>query len=81
LSVVLSALSIGAAGVVAGLLTGPDAHASNNGLSITPAMGWSSWSFIRRNPTAANIMAQADAERGTEQHQVLQRFPVCSGPG
>ncbi len=65
LSVVLSALSIGAAGVVAGFLAAPDAHASNNGLSSTPAMGWSSWSFIRRNPTAANIMAQADAMKNS----------------
>jgi hypothetical protein len=65
LSVVLSALSIGAAGVVAGFLAAPDAHASNNGLSITPAMGWSSWSFVRRNPTAANIIAQADAMKNS----------------
>jgi hypothetical protein len=65
LSVVLSALSIGAAGVVAGFLAAPDAHASNNGQSITPAMGWSSWSFIRRSPTATNIMAQADAMKNS----------------
>jgi Alpha galactosidase A/Alpha galactosidase C-terminal beta sandwich domain/Carbohydrate binding module (family 35) len=37
------------------------AAASDNGLSIRPAMGWSSWSFIRRSPTAAKIEAQADA--------------------
>ncbi|OLB76425.1 MAG: alpha-galactosidase [Actinobacteria bacterium 13_2_20CM_2_71_6] len=61
LSVVLAALSIGGAGVVAGVLAAPDAHASNNGLSIRPAMGWSSWSFVRRNPTATIMNAQADA--------------------
>jgi alpha-galactosidase len=33
----------------------------NNGLATTPLMGWSSWSFIRRAPTAANIEAQAQA--------------------
>jgi hypothetical protein len=65
LSVVLVALSTGVAGVVAGVLAAPDAHASNNGLSIRPAMGWSSWSFIRRNPTAANITAQADAMKNS----------------
>jgi len=37
------------------------AAASDNGLSIRPAMGWSSWSFVRRTPTEAGIKAQADA--------------------
>jgi hypothetical protein len=36
-------------------------RAENNGVAKTPAMGWSSWSFIRHNPTAADIDAQADA--------------------
>jgi hypothetical protein len=65
LSIVLAALSTGAAGVVAGVLAAPDAHASNNGLSIRPAMGWSSWSFVRRSPTAAKIIAQADAMKNS----------------
>ncbi|MFE7170628.1 glycosyl hydrolase family 28 protein [Streptomyces sp. NPDC057616] len=34
---------------------------SDNGQSLRPAMGWSSWSFVRRNPTEAAIEAQADA--------------------
>lgn len=29
--------------------------------SIKPVLGWSSWSFIRREPTAAKLMAQAEA--------------------
>src|SRR3954462_10884545 len=37
------------------------AGGSDNGLSIRPAMGWSSWSFVRRSPTEAVIKAQADA--------------------
>ncbi|MGW1976294.1 carbohydrate-binding protein [Streptomyces sp. NPDC001889] len=46
----------------AGRLTAPpSAAASDNGLSIRPAMGWSSWSFVRRWPTEAKIKAQADA--------------------
>ncbi len=61
----LTALALGAVGTAAGFLAAPDAHAENNGLSITPAMGWSSWSFIRRNPTAANIEAQADAMKSS----------------
>jgi hypothetical protein len=39
----------------------PPAAASTNGLSVKPAMGWSSWSFIRRWPSEAKIKAQADA--------------------
>jgi hypothetical protein len=44
----------------------PVAHAmslENNGVGLTPALGWSSWSFIRHNPTATGIEAQADAMR------------------
>ncbi|MEV0146992.1 MULTISPECIES: alpha-galactosidase [unclassified Nonomuraea] len=37
------------------------AAASDNGLSIRPAMGWSSWSFVRRQPDEAKMKAQADA--------------------
>ncbi|MEU1400777.1 alpha-galactosidase [Streptomyces sp. NPDC005728] len=37
------------------------AAASDNGQSVRPAMGWSSWSFVRRWPTEAKIKAQADA--------------------
>jgi alpha-galactosidase len=36
--------------------------AENNGLAVSaPLMGWSSWSFLRSDPTAASIEAQADA--------------------
>jgi alpha-galactosidase len=43
------------------------AFAENNGVSLTPQMGWSSWSFVRRGPTEAIIKAQALA-----MHQNLQ---------
>src|SRR5579884_778017 len=49
-------------------LHGAVAHASarkpteNNGAAPTPFMGWSSWYFIGRNPTEANVKAQANAE-------------------
>jgi hypothetical protein len=39
------------------------AHAEDNGIGLTPALGWSSWSFVRHSPTAATIDAQADAMR------------------
>jgi Alpha galactosidase A/NPCBM-associated, NEW3 domain of alpha-galactosidase/Alpha galactosidase C-terminal beta sandwich domain/Carbohydrate binding module (family 35) len=35
------------------------ATAEANGVGQTPALGWSSWSFIRHDPTAADIEAQA----------------------
>ena len=57
----LSVVPVAVAGFAIGALVTPQAHASNNGLSIRPAMGWSSWSFVRRDPTAAKIMAQSDA--------------------
>ncbi|MFL5662576.1 MAG: NEW3 domain-containing protein [Ktedonobacteraceae bacterium] len=44
------------------------AHAmplENNGVGLTPALGWSSWSFIRHDPTSAKIEAQADAMKNS----------------
>ena len=35
--------------------------AEDNGVGSTPALGWSSWSFVRQHPTKANIEAAADA--------------------
>src|SRR5271166_1780307 len=35
--------------------------AADNGVSLTPQMGWSSWSFLRSQPTEAIIQAQAVA--------------------
>ena len=32
-----------------------------NGVALAPQLGWSSWSFVRKNPTEANIEAQAKA--------------------
>jgi len=46
---------------VTALVSAPQASAETNGVGLTPAMGWSSWSFIRHNPTAAIIEAQAKA--------------------
>ena len=39
----------------------PGAAAENNGVGLTPAMGWSSWSFLRHEPTAKKVEAQARA--------------------
>jgi len=43
--------------LAAGLLH--NASAEDNGLERTPVLGWSSWSFLRQNPTAAQVEAQA----------------------
>ncbi|HEX4787030.1 MAG TPA: CBM35 domain-containing protein [Actinospica sp.] len=56
--------TVAAALTVAGTATlaaAPPAAAEANGVGATPAMGWSSWSYIRHDPTAANIEAQARA--------------------
>ncbi len=45
---------------VVGATTTP-AAAQANGAALTPPMGWSSWSFLRYNPTEADIEAQAKA--------------------
>ncbi len=34
---------------------------TTNGLESTPVLGWSSWSFLKRQPTAANMETQAQA--------------------
>ncbi|MFI6354451.1 alpha-galactosidase [Streptomyces sp. NPDC050743] len=62
----LRTLTTAAAGLLAAAAvplagTAHPAAASDNGQSIRPAMGWSSWSFVRRQPTEAKIEAQADA--------------------
>jgi hypothetical protein len=36
-----------------------NATAEDNGLERTPVLGWSSWSFLRKHPTAAKMEAEA----------------------
>lgn len=63
----LLAAFTGALLLTAGLAAtgGPVASAEDNGVGAKPALGWSSWSFVRRNPTAQNIEAQAKALKDT----------------
>lgn len=63
--VALTVVSVAAALTVTGFELARPAAASDNGLSIRPAMGWSSWSFVRRTPTEAAIKAQADAMKNS----------------
>jgi hypothetical protein len=50
------------AALLLGFLVGgvpQNARAEDNGLERTPVLGWSSWSFLRKQPTAARMKAQA----------------------
>src|SRR6201995_1055627 len=52
------------AGAAAGLAlpAAPRALAENNGLAVSaPLMGWSSWGFLRNDPTGAKVQAEAAA--------------------
>ncbi|MGH9404246.1 MAG: glycoside hydrolase family 27 protein [Terriglobia bacterium] len=80
LTAALLILLVGAGGI-------ENAGAEGNGLERTPVLGWSSWSFIRENPTAANIEAQARALQksglqkiGYEYVNLDDRWYVCPGP-
>ncbi len=46
---------------IAGLGVVPAARAEDNGVGAKPAMGWSSWSFLRHSPSEASVEAQAKA--------------------
>jgi hypothetical protein len=59
---VLAAALVITAGTLLARTVGPRALAENNGLAVSaPLMGWSSWSFLRSDPTAAKIEAEASA--------------------
>ncbi|MFI9273072.1 alpha-galactosidase [Kitasatospora sp. NPDC052896] len=55
------ALALVAAAAPAALLSASPARAEANGVALSPPMGWSSWSYLRQNPTEANIEAEAKA--------------------
>ncbi len=61
----IAALPLIPLGLVAVVAPAPAAQAEDNGVGLTPALGWSSWSFIRHDPTAANIEAQARAMKSS----------------
>ena len=58
----MTALVISAGTGLAAVTAAPRALAENNGVAANaPLMGWSSWSYLRHSPTAANVEAQASA--------------------
>ena len=60
-TLVALAISLGATGAATVVPGPPGAVAEDNGVGVTPAMGWSSWSFLRHGPTASKVEAQAKA--------------------
>ena len=59
------ALTAGTTLTLAAVLPAQVAVAEDNGVGATPALGWSSWSFVRHDPTAAKIDAEADAMKSS----------------
>jgi hypothetical protein len=64
-----------------------NASAEDNGLERTPVLGWSSWSFIRKLPTAEKMKAQALAlhnsglqEMGYQYVNLDDFWYQCPGP-
>ena len=75
-------LLIGVLGVGAG-----NAKAEDNGLERKPVLGWSSWSYIRLDPTTAKVEAQARALKdsglqklGYEYINIDDFWYQCPGP-
>src|ERR1043166_7729181 len=72
------------------LLAGGTLHsasAEDNGLERTPVLGWSSWSFIRKYPTADKMKTQALAlhnsglqKMGYEYINLDDFWYQCPGP-
>jgi hypothetical protein len=61
LHILVPVLLVAALAVVSATTSTPPAPRYANGLGLTPAMGWTSWSFLRQHPTATKVEAQAAA--------------------
>jgi Alpha galactosidase A/Alpha galactosidase C-terminal beta sandwich domain len=84
----LSAALLAAFVIVGVLAVGvQNAGAEKNGVDQTPVLGWSSWSFIREQPTAAKLEAQAHAMQNSGLQQLGYEYinlddfwEQCPGP-
>ena len=72
---------------LAALCAVPAAHAEANRVGLTPVMGWTSWDFLRHDPTEASIEAEARAMVSTGLEGVGYRYVnlddywySCPGP-
>lgn len=59
LAAVLTTLAVLPAAAL--ISTAAPASAEDNGVGLKPAMGWSTWSFLRGDPTEAKVEAEAKA--------------------
>ena len=69
-------MGIFAAGWMAAVSFINTASAEVNGVAFKPQLGWSTWSFIRRNPNETNFEAQALAMHNNLQSHGFE-FPGC----
>jgi hypothetical protein len=75
LAAFLTALLTATLAVAAAAAVGaPRAMAETNGAERTPVLGWSSWSFLRDDPTAAKIEAEATAMKTSGLEQIGYRY-------
>lgn len=80
-------VALAAALLVGGTFVMRSAKAEDNGVGRKPVLGWSSWSFIRKEPTAAKIEAQAQALKNSGLHVLGYKYVniddfwyECPGP-
>jgi hypothetical protein len=59
ISALMAALAVMSVIVAAGVYSAPTARAEENGVGLTPLMGWSTWNIPGRDPTAADDEAAA----------------------
>ncbi|MGC2250708.1 MAG: hypothetical protein WA626_08535, partial [Acidobacteriaceae bacterium] len=84
----LTAALVAAFLIVGALAVGVrNAGAEDNGVDQKPVLGWSSWSFIREQPTAAKLEAQAHAMQSSGLQQLGYEYinlddfwEQCPGP-
>ena len=71
----LTAALVAAFLIVGALAAGvQNARAEDNGVERTPVLGWSSWSFIRKQPTAAKLEAQARAMQSSGLQKIGYKY-------
>ncbi|HEX5410354.1 MAG TPA: glycoside hydrolase family 27 protein [Terriglobia bacterium] len=73
--------------LLAGLNGLKNVRAENNGLERTPVLGWSTWSFLRKHPTAEKVEAQARALKNSGLQSIGYKYVnlddfwyPCPGP-
>jgi len=59
LQILVAVIMTGPLAIASAAAGAPPAFGEANGVGLTPAMGWSSWSFLRQGPSSADIEAQA----------------------